>query len=152
MLALTFVLALGTAADPKPVLNPRQVAESYVAAALAGKYDDATKFAEDGKSTAKPESARKLKEYIKADALALPTVLISDKGNYALAVSDIIKLPKPRPDGAEHGCLLFALKKTKDGKWVLKDIDVRSANEAATLVKEMKKAYDDAKELPSTKS
>lgn len=152
MFALALALSFGTAADPNPPLNPRQVAEAYLAAALADKPDDAAKLVEEGKSPAKPENVKKLKELVGANALALPTVLVSDKGGYALAVSDAIKLPKARPDGADRGCLLLTLKKTKDGPWLLKDIDVRSADEAAARVKDAKEKYDDAKELPATKA
>jgi hypothetical protein len=143
MFALVLALTIPTA-DPQP--NPRQVAEKYLAAALAGKPDDAVKLAEEGKSPAKPESVKKLKEIINANTLALPQVVFSDKGNYALAVSDPIKLPKPLPDGTDRGCLLLTLKKTKDG-WLIKDIDLRSADEAATRIKDAKKNYDDAKEI-----
>ena len=132
MFALTLALTFLPAAAPK--LNPRQVAEGYLAAALAGKPDDAVKFAEAGKSPAKPESVMKFKELIGADAIALPTVLFSDKNGYALAVSNAIKLPKALPDGTDRGCLLFTLKKTKDGVWLIKDIDLRSADEAAMRV------------------
>ncbi len=150
MFMLTLAITFLSAADPK--LNPRQVAEGYVAAALAGKPVDAVRFAEDGKSPAKPESVKKLREVINANALALPTVLFRDKNGYALAVSEPIKLPKPLPDGTDRGCLLFTLKKSKDGVWLIKDIDVRSVDEAATRVKEAKNAHDDAKEIAPTKS
>ncbi len=152
MLALALACTLLPAADPKPAPNPRQVAEQYLAAALADKPDDAVKLAEEGKSPARPDSVKKLKELIGANALALPTVLFSDKNAYALAVSAPIKLAKPQPDGSDRGCLLFTLKQTKDGTWLVKDVDLRSADEAATRVKEAKKAHDDAKELPPTKS
>ncbi|MDY3561034.1 hypothetical protein R5W23_002293 [Gemmata sp. JC673] len=152
MLALVCVFALTPAADPKPTPNPRQVAEGYVAAALAGQFDDAVKLAEEGKSPAKPESAKKLKELIAAKSLGLPTVLISDKHGYAMAVSDPIGLPEKAPAGADRRCLIFTLKKTKDGKWVLKDIDLSTVDKAETLVKELKTRDPDAKPIPATKS
>src|SRR3954471_6186162 len=97
MLALTLLLSLPPAADPKPV-NPRQVAEAYLAAALAGKPEDAAKFAEEGKSPSRPESVKELRKVVAATQLALPTVLFSDKKGFALAVSDEIKFAPPVND------------------------------------------------------
>jgi hypothetical protein len=47
---------------------------------------------------------------------------------------------------------LLTLRKTKDGGWLIKDIDLRPADEAATRIKDAKKKYDDAKEIAPTKS
>ena len=152
MLALVCALALVTATDPKPTPNPRQVVERYLSAALAGKFDAAVTFVAEGNKFAEPENARKLKELITAKSLALPTVLVSDKRGYAMAVSAPVALPEEPSGGADRGCLIFTLKKAKDGKWVLKDIGVRSADEAAKRVKELKKADANAKGLPATKS
>lgn len=152
MLALTLALTLFPTADPKQPPNPRQVAEKYLAAALSGKSDDAVKFAKEGKSPAKPKTVSKLAELVGAKKLALPTVLLSDKKGYAIAVSEEFPYTKKMPDGAERGVLCITLEKNKDGVWLVKDLDLRSATEAAELLKKAKKLFEDGKELPPTKS
>lgn len=146
MLALSLALVLAPASDPKDTPNPRQVAESYLAAALAGKPDDAVKFAEAEKSPAKPENVTKLKERIALDKLALETVIVSEKKGYALAVSAKLKFPKVGGDAR----LLFTLKQVK-GAWVVKDIDVRESAEGEKRIADAKALYEDAKELPAKK-
>lgn|GEM_PF-6511318 len=152
MLTLTLVLALLPAGDPKQPLNPRQVAEKYLAAALAGRSDDAVKFAKEGKSPAKPATAKKLAELVGANKLTLPTVLLSDKKGYAIAVSEEFQYSKKLPDGSERGVLRITLEKSKDGVWLVKDLDVGPATEAAELLKKAKKLFEDGKELLPTKS
>lgn len=149
MLALALAVAL--AADPKSP-DPRQVAEKYLAAVFADKVDAAVKLAEPEKSSADPDKIRRLKAGLDIKAPALPTVLFSDDKGYALAVSEEVKLPQKKPTDPARGVLLIAVRKNTDGEWRVRDVDVRSAEEAAKRVEEAKKAFADAKELPPTKS
>jgi hypothetical protein len=114
--------------------------------------DDAVKLAEPEKSPANPDKVRKLKTALNVKELALPTVLFSADKGYALAVSEEIKLPQEKPTDPARGVLLITLRKNKDGAWLVRDIDVRSAEEAAKRIEDAKKAFADAKELPPTKS
>ena len=151
MLALAVSLVLIPTADEKVQPNPRQVVEKYLAAALADKPDEAIKYALEGRSTAKPETIRKLREIVAGQKLALPTVLFSDKKGYALAVTDEIAVPK-EANQANRGVLVFTLKKNADGVWQVKDIDIRGAKEAEEEVKKAKKLFEDGKEIPPSKS
>ncbi len=151
MFALTLSLALLPSAAPKDPLNPRQVAEKYLAAALADKPEEAVKFAEDGKSTGNPEKVRKFKAVIGVEKLPLPTVFFSDKKGFALAVSDEIPFPKKAGD-LDRGVIVITLKKNKDGVWQVNDLDARSSKDAMGLLEKAKKLVDDGKELPSPKS
>lgn len=152
MLALSLALPLLPAADPKGLPNPRQVAEKYLALALADKPEEAAKLGQEGKSTARPEKVREIKQVLKAEKLALLTVLVSEKKGYALAVSEEVKFPRKGSGPPESGVLIVTLVKNKDGTWQVKDIDARDRKEAEKRVEEAKKRYDDAKELPPTKA
>lgn len=151
MLALALAVALAPAADPKSP-DPRQVAEKYLAAVFADKVDAAVKLAEPEKSPADPDKIRRLKAGLDVKTLAIPTVIFSDDKGYALAVSEEVKLPQKKPTDPARGVLLVAVRKTKDGAWRVRDVDVLSAAEAAKRIEEAKKAFADAKELPPTKS
>lgn len=145
----TLVLALLTIQAATP--DARAVAERYVAAALAGKTDDAAKLAVEDQSTAKPKKIEEFKDAVGKDKLALPTVFASDAKKYALAVSAPLKLAKANPDGTQvEGVLVFVLVKRGDD-WRVKDIDVREPEKAKKLVEDMKRLMPDAAELKPKK-
>jgi hypothetical protein len=152
MLALALSLVLAPAAAPKEALNPRQVAERYVAATLSGKAEDAIKFAQDGKSTGNPKKVREFKDGIGVGKLALPKVYFSDKKGYALAVSEEINFPQEKPNDLARGVIIVTLKRNKDGVWQVNDLDSRTAKDAARLLEKAAKALDDWKEIPNPKS
>lgn len=146
-LPLLAILFTTQAAAP----DARAVAEQYVAAALAGKTDDAAKLAAEGQSPAKPKKIEEFKAIVGKDKLALPTVFASDGKKYALAVSDPLKLTKANPDGTQpEGVLVFVLVKRGDD-WRVKDIDFREPEKAKKLVEDMKKFMPDAAELKPKK-
>ena len=149
-LTLPLLAILITTTQTPP--DARAVAEQYVAAALAGKTDDAVKLAAEGQSTAKPKKIEEFKDGVGKDKLALPTVLFSDAKKYALAVSDPLKLTKANPDGTQpEGVLVFVLVKRGDD-WRVKDIDFRDTEKAKKLVEDMKKLMPDATELKPKKA
>jgi hypothetical protein len=149
-LAATLLLTAPAAAGPKPE-NPRQVAEAYVAASLAGKPDDAAALGAEGTSPAKPKSADKLKAVVGKDRLPVATVTVSEAGGYALAVTGPFKVANAKPGRPETGCLVFTLTKTKDG-WRVKDLDLRSEEDAKKQLEAVPGLYPDAKEIPAAKS
>ena len=152
MFALTLALALLPSADPKDSPNPRQVAEKYLAAALADKPEDAVKLAEPGKSTGNPDKVKKFKAGIGVERLALPMVFYSDKKGFALAVSEEIKFPQKKPTDLDRGVIVVTLKRNKDGVWQVNDLDARTSKDAEGLLEKAKKLVEDGKELPSPKS
>jgi hypothetical protein len=122
--------------------NPRDVVERYVSLALAGQVDAAAGLAVDGQSPGRPERIKEFRTFVRA--VRFPTVW-ADEGR-AIAVSDVVELPKARPDGSTRGHLVFALVKTGDA-WLVKDIDFRSGEEAKDRVEKFKKRPG-AAELP----
>jgi hypothetical protein len=151
MLALTLALAL-PAAGPKPVPNPRQVTEKYVAALLADKPDDAVRLAVEGTASANPDKVRKYRAALGVAKLAFPTVLFSAEKGVALVVSEEIPFPKTDNNDLDRGVVLITLKKNKDGVWQVKDVDARKKDEADALLKKARELLKDAKDLPPTKS
>lgn len=152
MFALSLALALLPAAGPKEAPNPRQVAEKFITLALADKPEEAAKLGREGKSPSRPEKVREIKKVTGAEKLALPRVLVSEKMGYALAVSEEAKFPRKGSGAPEGGVIVLTLKRNKDGAWRVNDIDARGKKEAEALVEKAKKAFEDAKELPPTKS
>jgi hypothetical protein len=152
MFALSLSLALLPVADQKESPDARQVAEKFLALALAGKPEEAAKLGREGQGPSRPEKVREIKKATGVARLALPTVLVSEKKGYALAVSEEVKFPTTKPGEPQSGVIILTLKKNKDGAWRVKDIDARDTKEAAKRVEEAKKKFADAKELPPTKS
>src|SRR4051794_36297800 len=146
--ATLIVAGLFAAADEKKDdRNARQTAEAYVAAALAGKVEDAAKLAEEGKSPPGKRAGDPLKEVVGGNPLKLTSAHASEKRGEALAVSEPVKLKKATPDGQDTGRLLFTLTRKGD-KWLVKDIDVRSEDQTKERVKAFQQKNADAKEIP----
>ncbi len=148
----TFVvlLAVGTAAvaGEKPKPNARDAVEGYVAAALAGKVEDAAALAVEGQSPAKKERIEQFKGLLSVKAFKITRVLVGEKKGQAIAVSEAVKLTKASPDGQDTGCLVFALVKSRD-KWLVKDIDFRTEEAAKEKVNGFEKKNPGAKEIPA---
>lgn len=137
-----------TAAEPTP--NARQVAEAYLAAARAGKAEVAAKLGLPGKSPSRPKAAEEVKAMTPADKLPVETVLASAEKNYALAVTQPFRGPKPDAAGRDLGCIVLTLNKTADG-WRVRDIDFRSPEEVMKRLKEAKERFKDATEIPAAR-
>jgi hypothetical protein len=63
-LAVLLVLGPAAGADDKPRIGARDVVERYIAAALAGKVEDAAALAVKGKSPAKKKRIEELKTLV----------------------------------------------------------------------------------------
>src|SRR4051812_19551941 len=97
----TFVAlaALGTVAfaEERPGANAREAVEGYVAAALAGKVDDAAASAVKGQSPAAKKRVEELRKLVGAKALKITTAFASPKDGQAIAVSEPVKLTRANP-------------------------------------------------------
>lgn len=151
-LAFAVALAFGgtSPADEKKAEEPnaRQIVEQYVAAALAGKTEDAAALARPGQSPSNPERIAEFKTIVNVKALKFPSVLSSEKKSEAVAQSEAVKLPKPTPDGKDQGHVMVTLVRV-DGKWRVKDIDFRSEDKAKERMKSFAEANPDAREVPA---
>jgi RNA polymerase sigma factor (sigma-70 family) len=139
----------GRSADEKPDDAPRATVERYVSAALAGKADEAVKLAVQGASPQSPARKKRVAELatrVKARAIRFPT-LYAD-AEEAIAVSEEVRLTKGQPDGTDRGFLVFAVVKS-GGRWLVKDIDFRSAEGAKGKVEKFKKKHPDARSVPA---
>jgi hypothetical protein len=90
------VLASAAAAGEKAP-GPRAVAERYVAAALAGKVDAASKLAVEGKSPAGKERIEEFQSQVDAKTLKLPAVWADEEAGQAVALSEPVKLANGKP-------------------------------------------------------
>lgn len=147
-IAILLAFTMPALAADTPKLDARTVSERYLAAAIAGKVDEAIALAVNGQSPSRKKTIEEVKALVGANALKLPTVWADDKKGQAIAVSAEIMLMKPSPDGLNKGHLIFNLVKT-DGKWLIKDIEIRSKERAAEQMESFKKKCTDAKELPA---
>jgi hypothetical protein len=134
------------AAEP----TAREVAEQYLAAALAEKPDDAVKLAVAGQSPSRVKTAEEVKKVVGTASLPMPTVVASVAKKEAIAVTGPFKMPKANADGNDVGVLVLTLKQTDDG-WRVKDIDFRTETRAKEVVAAFKKANADAAEIPAKK-
>jgi hypothetical protein len=146
--AVMFAVGTLAIADEQPKPNARNAVERYVAAALAGKDEDAAALAVEGKSPAKKKRIEELKRLLGGKALKLPTVLVGETKGEAIAVSESVKLTQANPDGRDTGCLVFGLVKSGD-KWLVRDIDFPTAEAAKEKVKGFEKKNRDSKEIPA---
>lgn len=144
------VLAFGISAfaDDKPKPDARAAVERYVAAALAGKVDDAVALAVVGQSPSRKDNIEEFKALVAAKAVELPTVWADEKTGRAIAMSEEVKITRANPDGRDTGRLTFGLVKSGD-KWLVKDIDFKTGAKAKEQVETFRKKYADAKELPA---
>jgi hypothetical protein len=148
MLALA-VLLTGcnlVSADNARNHNARDAVEGYVAAALAGKVDDAMALAVEGKSPAKKKRIQELAVLVGAKTLDMDRVLASEKKGQAIAVSKAIRLTKANPDGRDTGRLVFGLVKSGNN-WLVRDIDFATEERAKEKVKRFENKNADVKEI-----
>ena len=152
-MGLIFALALlpgvitSAVADDVAKTTARDGVEGYVAAALAGKVDTAIALAVKGQSPGKKERIEDFKAMLGVKALKIDRVLVGEKKGQAIAISEAVKLTKANPDGQDSGLLLFALVRSGD-KWLVKDIDFRTDDQAKERVKGFETKNPDSKEIP----
>jgi hypothetical protein len=82
-----------------------------------------------------------------AGTLKLDRILVGENKGQAIAVSQAVKLTKANPDGRNTGRLVFGLVKSGN-RWLVRDIDFRTEDEAKEKVKAFEKKNPDAKEIP----
>src|SRR5579885_1314453 len=101
------MLAIGTlaVADERPKPDARDAVEGYVAAALAGKVDDAAAWAVEGQGPAKRKRIEEFKGRLGVRALKIAKVLVGERKGEAIAISEPVKLTKANPDGRDGGRL-----------------------------------------------
>lgn len=143
MQPLLFVLLALFAADDKPKANARQAVESYVAATLAGKVEEAAAVAVEGQSPGRKKNIEEFKALVNLKELRILAVHACDKSGRATAVSEPFTLTKANPDGSDTGCVTFLINRVKD-RWLVKDIDFRSKAAAQEQVKTFLKRYPEA--------
>lgn len=148
LIAVVLTFSTTAFADDKPASSdPRTVVERYVAAALAGKTDDAVKLAVEGQSPSNKDKIEEFKALVDAKSVRFPTVFVGTTKGQAIAVSEAVKITEADSDGRDTGRLVFALVKSRD-QWLVKDIDFRTEANAKEQVEKFKSKNADAKELP----
>jgi len=143
-LVLIVSLGLLAGADSAKPKDARHTAEEFLAAALAGKVEDASALAE--KDHVSERQVRKLKDRLAAKAIPLASARASEKGNTALVITGEVRLTKPNPDGQDRGRLLLTLTR-KGGRWLVHDIDFRSETKTKDAERRFLKKFPDAKSV-----
>lgn len=149
----TFVIAALTAlisfaqltAEEKP-LNPRQVTDKYLAAVQAGKADEATALTVPGSTEGSKKRLAEYKDLFGANPIKLSRVYAGKK-EQALAISDAIKVKQAKPNEPDSGYLLIKLTRSGD-KWLVKDVDLKSAEAVKKAIESFKDKNGDAEEVP----
>ena len=110
---------------PLELQNARSVVEAYVAAALAGRVEQAASLAKG--TPAVRNQIESIPRQLNVQRLAIQSVYVNDptKPVTALATSEAVKLSKPNPDGQRDGFLLLTLT-MREGGWFVTDIDFES--------------------------
>jgi hypothetical protein len=137
-------------ADEKPKadeLNARDTVEKWVAAALAGKVEEATPLADPNTSLGKEKGVKEFKEILGLKSLKVVRVSVSTKDGYAAAMSEGVKLLNQKPGKRDTGVISFKLFRVKD-RWLLKDIDFDTEDRAREKIKEFIEKHADAEDIP----
>ena len=126
--------------------NARSVVEAYVAAALAGRIEQAASLATAAPATRNPIES--LSRHHNVQRLTMKLVSVNDpaKPTTALAISEAVKLTKTQGGGV----LVLTLTMTKDG-WSVTDIDFETEESAEVEVKRFLEAHPNAVGLPPLK-
>jgi hypothetical protein len=143
--------SLAAAADPKGSgRDARQVAEAYLAAAVAGKTAEAASLAEPGSFLSRKEGIARFKYQAEnhpgSGTLQLETVLSSEKQGTALAVSAPVNVKRDE-SGRDTARLVFTLTRTKKG-WAVRYVLCKSHEDAKDIAEDFRKSHADARLLP----
>lgn len=125
-------------ATEKKHSDPRLVIEAYIAAALAGKVDEAVSLALEDNLPSNKAQVLELNEVIDAPTLKVLAVWVSVQNNQAVALTEHVKITPANPDERDTGCFVFTLARSKD-IWLVMDIDFDTEEEAIKHVEEFKK-------------
>jgi hypothetical protein len=145
VVGVVLALGAGALADDKKA-NARTAVERYVAAALAGKVEEAAGLAVSGQSPSRKKNIEEFKAMVDAKKVQIPTVWADEAKGRATAVSEKVRVTQANPDGRDTGYLTFLLNKS-GGEWRVKDIDFKTEKQAREQVEKFRKKYPDAKEL-----
>ncbi|MBO0701132.1 MAG: WD40 repeat domain-containing protein, partial [Zavarzinella sp.] len=121
-------------------LDARQTAEAFFRAAVAGEVDEARSHVDPQKGSA--EKVAEIRQ-IGLKRVDISTVLSAE--TEALVISEPVTVPK---EGKGH--LLLDVRK-KDGRWRVRDIDFRSAEEALARQRDFLDGHADAKPVRARK-
>jgi hypothetical protein len=132
----------------EPQANARTCVRTFLAAALAGKVDEAVALADGSRLPA--AQIRQLGDRIKAKKLTLVSVLASETGprKGALAITESVQLARPDPDGRDTGKLAISLAKRDDRGWLVQDIDFESEESLKGEVDRFLEDFPDAQPVP----
>lgn len=150
IVSIALLLTPVVMADDPVYRNPRSAIEAYLAAALAGKVDDAATIAHPNTQASHKDSLHELDTLIEARTLKVPTVWVGQLNGRAIAVSDKVKLTEP-DHGRDAGYLVFEITLEKStNKWLVRDIDFDTEERKKEQVGAFKKDNHDAKPVPVT--
>ena len=103
-------------AGDTPHDKPRSTIEAYLAAALAGKVDEAVSLATEDNEASSDSTLQDFQAMFDVKKIKVPTDWMGEKNGRAIAVTEQVKITEPNPDGQDTGRLVFDLVKAKD-KW-----------------------------------
>jgi|SRR3990170_988173 len=128
--------------------NATTCVQAFLAAALAGKVDEAAALADGDQLPV--EQIRELRDQIKAKKVTVVSVLASETGprKQALAITESVQVAKPNPDGRNTGKLVIALAKQDDRGWLVQDIDFESEDAVKGELDRFLRDFPDAQPVP----
>ena len=145
---LTALLVVGGgglfAADKKDApRTPRQTAQTFLDAAIAGRADEAAALGQPGQSPSRAEKIKK--EFGELNLKKLAVIRVYAGKDAALVMTGNAK-HKDRT-----GPMVLTLVK-KDGRWLVRDIDLETEASAQGELKRFQEKHPDAKPEPDKKS
>ncbi len=128
--------------------NARSVVEAYIAAALAGRVDEAASLAKG--TPAGRNQIESLPRQLNVQRLVINSVHMSDpaKPKTALALSEAVTLTRKQPNGQRDGCLGLTLTLSEEG-WFVTDIDFESEESTEDELKRFIEGNPNAVRVPS---
>ncbi len=133
-------------AGETPHHNPRSTIEAYLAAALAGKVDEAVSLATEDREASSDSTLQDFKTMFDVKKIKVPTVWLGEKNGRAIAVTERVKITEPDSAGQDTGCLVFDLVRSKD-RWLVDSVDFDTDEKAKEQVEGFKKENLDAQLL-----
>ena len=132
----------------QPSANATTCVRAFLAAALAGKVDEAAALADGDQLPV--EQIRELRDQIKAKKVTVISVLASETGprKQALAITESVQVAKPNPDGRDTGKLVITLAKRDDRGWLVQDIDFESEDSVKGELDRFLRDFPDAQPVP----
>ena len=125
----------------KPV-GPRETVLAYVDAATNGRIEEAAKMGEPGQTPSQPKAIKENFSAVQVGKFAVKSVYAD--ASAALAISSDVKDDRDR-----KGPLVFTLVR-KDDRWLIRDIDLESAESVKEELKRFLDRYPDAKLIPDS--